>query len=110
MIVKVVCSRLPPQIGQVLAVQLIVQSGHRGPAFLDDRVESFLAQYRTELAGYSEDVLGGFVEAVCEKLTEKPKNIDQVCARRPQCNTWLWFMPFSIQSMYLYLGQVRECV
>ena len=80
---KVVCSRLPPQIGQVLAVQLIVQSGHRGPAFLDDRVESFLAQYRTELAGYSEDVLGGFVEAVCKKLTEKPKNIDQVCARRP---------------------------
>lgn len=59
-------------------MQLIVQSGHRGPAFLDDRVESFLGQYRTELAGYSEEMLGGFVEAVCEKLTEKPKNIDQV--------------------------------
>jgi len=96
------------QIGQVIAVQLIVQSGHRGPAFLDDRVESFLAQYRTELAGYSDDVLGGFVEAVCEKLTEKPKNIDQVCERRP-CNTILeWFILLRIPVLNCIVSWVRK--
>ena len=66
-------------------MQVIVQSGHKGPNHLDERVEAFLTQYRqTELAAYSaadpdsSRKLEGFRAAVCEKLTEKPKNIDQV--------------------------------
>ena len=63
---------------QVLALHLIVQSSHKDADFLDGRVEDFLLQYRAQLAAISAEDLGANVNAVIEKLLEKPKNIDQV--------------------------------
>ena len=65
-------------MGQLLGIQIIVQSSHTNPTQLDLRVEAFLIQYRTDLANTTAEALQGFVVAVCEKLLEKPKNIDQV--------------------------------
>jgi len=69
------------KVGQLLGVQIIVQSSHTNPTRLDLRVEAFLIQYRTDLADTTAEALQGFVAAVCEKLLEKPKNIDQESSR-----------------------------
>lgn len=57
---------------------MIVQSSHKDPVFLDGRIEEFLATYRQTIAEMSEEKLKTFVDAVIEKLLEKPKNLDQV--------------------------------
>jgi secreted Zn-dependent insulinase-like peptidase len=69
-------------------VQVIVQSSHKSASQLDERVEAFLLQYRKELQRYLDsaqpdalDKLREYVSAVCEKLLERPKNIDQEAAR-----------------------------
>ena len=64
---------------QLLALHLIVQSSHKDADFLDQRVESFLLQYREQqLLTMAPEDLEANVAAVIEKLVEKPKNIDQV--------------------------------
>ncbi len=57
---------------------MIVQSSHKDPIFLDGRIEDFLTTYRQSIAEMSEEKLQTFVDAVIEKLLEKPKNLDQV--------------------------------
>ncbi len=57
---------------------MIVQSSHKDPIFLDCRIEDFLTTYRQSIAEMSEEKLQTFVDAVIEKLLEKPKNLDQV--------------------------------
>ena len=63
---------------QQLALHIIVQSSHKDADFLDGRVESFLVQYREQLAQISAEDFSANVNAVIEKLVEKPKNIDEV--------------------------------
>ena len=63
------------KIGQDLSIHLIVQSNHKTPDFLNERVEHFLVSFRETLADMSLDQLSTFIQAVKEKLTEKPKNI-----------------------------------
>ena len=61
----------------VLGISFIVQSSHKEPIYLDGRVEDFLVNYRQELESMSEEKLQTYIRAVCEKLLEKPKNLDQ---------------------------------
>jgi insulysin len=63
---------------QYLSLHIIVQSSHKDTAYLDERVESFLALYRELLSALTEEAFGEYVTAVIEKLVEKPKNIDEV--------------------------------
>ena len=63
---------------QLQALHIIVQSSHKDADFLDGRVESFLTQYREQLAQISPEDFSANVTAVIEKLVEKPKNIDEV--------------------------------
>jgi insulysin len=63
---------------QYLSLHIIVQSSHKDAAYLDERVESFLAQYRELLRALTEEAFAEYVTAVIEKLVEKPKNIDEV--------------------------------
>lgn len=57
---------------------MIVQSSHKDPIYLDGRIEDFFITYRSTIAEMSEEKLKTFVDAVIEKLLEKPKNLDQV--------------------------------
>ena len=69
------------QLDQESAVHIIVQSSHKDPHYLDQRVELFLTQFRGFLADCAREdplKLGTYLQAVSEKLTEKPKNINQV--------------------------------
>lgn len=64
---------------QVLALHIIVQSSHKDPQYLDERIESFLELYRKHLLEEcTAEQLQTHIHAVIEKLLEKPKNIDQV--------------------------------
>ncbi len=62
----------------VLAISFIVQSSHKDPVYLDSRIEEFLISYRKDLEAMEQEKLQTFIDAVCEKLLEKPKNLDQV--------------------------------
>jgi insulysin len=63
----------------ILALSIIVQSSHKDPMFLDSRIEDFLLNYRETLVSMTNEKLQIFVQALVEKLLEKPKNLDQVC-------------------------------
>ncbi|KAJ1414617.1 Metalloenzyme, LuxS/M16 peptidase-like protein, partial [Ochromonadaceae sp. CCMP2298] len=65
------------RLGQVLGLQLIAQSSHKNPDFLDRRVEVFLTTYRAQLGAMGEAEFEENVTAVVEKLLERPKNVDQ---------------------------------
>ena len=62
---------------QYLALHIIVQSSHKDPDYLDQRIESFLVQYRQQLAAMAPEEYQAYVQAVIEKLVEKPKNLNE---------------------------------
>ena len=62
-------------------IHLIVQSSHKGPAYLNDRIESFLRVYRDTLVSMDDATFRHNVEAVIENLTEKPKSLDKEANR-----------------------------
>ena len=66
------------KISQLLALRVIVQSNHKDPEYLDDRIELFLNQYRENLMGMGSEEFQANVNAVREHLLEKPKNLNQV--------------------------------
>lgn len=62
----------------VAALHIIVQSHHKDPLYLNDRIEHFLLRYYEEvLKPMTEEKLQHFIHAVKEKLIEKPKNLDE---------------------------------
>lgn len=55
-----------------------MQSNHKNPFYLDGRVEAFLKTYREELLpNFSDEMISTQVQAVCDKLVEQPKNINE---------------------------------
>jgi len=48
------------------------------------RIESFLLSYRETLANFTSEELQSNVQAVRERLLEKPKNLDEVSGDRRQ--------------------------
>jgi len=67
-------------IGRHLFLRIIVQSNSRDAAYLDDRIEAFIAQYREVLAAMSPNELQTNITATIEHLLERPKNLDEVGA------------------------------
>ena len=63
---------------QYLSLHIIVQSSHKDADYLDNRIEAFLQVYRDQLIALSEETFKENVNAVIEKLVEKPKNIEEV--------------------------------
>lgn len=66
------------KISQLIALRVIVQSNHKDPEHLDDRIELFLTQYRETLSCMGSEDFKANVHAVREQLLEKPKNLNQV--------------------------------
>ena len=66
------------KISQLLALRVIVQSNHKDPEHLDDRIERFLVQYRETIVSMVSTEFQANVDAVREHLLEKPKNLNQV--------------------------------
>ena len=66
------------KIGQILALRAIVQSNHKDPDYLDERIESFLNQYRESLVTMTTEDFKANADSVIEQLLEKPKNLNQV--------------------------------
>ncbi len=67
------------QISNYLGLHMIVQSGHKGPKYLNWRIESFLKQYRAErLVPMTLEEFNTNIQAVIETILEKPKNLDEV--------------------------------
>jgi secreted Zn-dependent insulinase-like peptidase len=69
------------KIGPLCGLQMIVQSSHKDPAYLDTRIELFLELFRATLGAFTEEELKTDSQAVIEKLLEKPKNLDQESMR-----------------------------
>lgn len=66
------------KVSNQLALHIIVQSGHRGPEYLDDRIEEFLfAYYHDKLKTMSDEELTTNIQAVIENFLERPKNLDE---------------------------------
>ena len=55
-------------------IHFIVQSNHKSPEYLNSRIESFLLSYREKL---TEEAVALNINAVCDSLLEKPKNMEQ---------------------------------
>lgn len=68
-------------MGTLYGIHLIVQSSHKGPEYLNDRIESFLRVYRETLVSMDDATFQHNVEAVIENLTEKPKSLDKEANR-----------------------------
>lgn len=68
-------------MNQLAALQVIVQSNHKDPDYLDGRIEEFLKTYRTFIETISDDSLASFRQATIEKLLEKPKNYSEDAKR-----------------------------
>ena len=64
-------------VGQTCGLQMIVQSSHKDPVYLDQRIEDFLADYRSKLAAFTDEELQTNICAAVEMLQEKAKNLDQ---------------------------------
>lgn len=69
------------KLGQHNALHIIVQSNHRDPKYLDDRVESFLKQFRNDLLEFTAEQVAANVQAVIDLMTEKPKNLNEECKK-----------------------------
>lgn len=61
----------------VIAIHLIVQSNHKDPQYLDERIEDFLVGFKKLLLEYTETQINENIEAVKDKLLEKPKNLNE---------------------------------
>eukprot|EP01041_Mallomonas_annulata_P009052 gene9052-18749_t len=72
------------KIGNINALRIIIQSNNTEPMALDDKIESFLISYHDVLEKLSEEDLKSNIQAVIEKLVEKPKNLDQETQRHWQ--------------------------
>lgn len=68
-------------MGSTYGIHIIVQSSHKGPEYLDSRIESFLRVYREILTKMEEETFRHYVQAVIENLTEKPKSLDNEASR-----------------------------
>ena len=60
---------------------MVVQSSHKDPEYLDQRVEEFLTGFESHLVGLSDEEWQRNITAVIDKLTEKSKNLDQETGR-----------------------------
>jgi len=68
-------------MGKELFLRVIVQSNSRDAHYLDERIESFLVQYRETLAAMTAEELQTNITACVDQLREKPKNLDVEAAR-----------------------------
>ena len=66
------------KVGSILTLRFIIQSNSQDPAYLDDRVELFIASYRLLLVALTEEEFSTNIQAVVEHLLERPKNLNQV--------------------------------
>jgi insulysin len=69
------------KVGHLCGLQVIVQSSHKDPTYLDARIEDFLVGFRVKLGAFTDEELQTNIQAVVEKLLEKPKNLDQESSR-----------------------------
>jgi secreted Zn-dependent insulinase-like peptidase len=80
----------------MFGLHVIVQSDHKDPEYLDDRVESFLKDYRETLSSMPSEEFSHYIQAVIEDLLEKPKNLDEVKIYS--------FLIFLLHSLRLHAG------
>jgi insulysin len=64
------------KIGDLLSVQVIIQSNHKDPPYLDQSIETFLINYREKLISLTQDELDTNKKSVCDELLEKYKNLN----------------------------------
>ena len=60
-----------------LAIHIIVQSNHKDPQYLDERIEDFLISFKELLLQYTPEQVQENIEAVKDRLLEKPKNLNE---------------------------------
>jgi len=70
-----------PEDLYITGVRFIIQSDSKDAAYLDDRVEAFLSQYRETLRGLDPEEFQKNVEAVKEDILEKDKNLNEESSR-----------------------------
>jgi insulysin len=101
------------RVGHHVGLHIIVQSNHKDPCDLDRRVETFLRTFRKELEECTAEKLQTFIQAVVEKLVEKPKNIDEetdrmwgevksntyLFDRKARCASCLQTLPLSVDML-----------
>ena len=63
--------------GAVAGARFIVQSEVQGPAYLDDRVEAFVATLRALVAALTPEAFAANQQAVSEEMVEKFKNLTE---------------------------------
>jgi len=61
----------------VLAIHIIVQSNHKDPQYLDERIEDFLISFKELLLQYTPEMVQENILAVKDRLLEKPKNLNE---------------------------------
>lgn len=91
---------------------MIVQSSHKDPVYLDERIESFLLGFRVKLAALTEKELSDNILAVREKLVEKAKNLDQESTRywnEIKNETYLFDRKEQLSS-YLTSATLSDCL
>ena len=63
-------------------ISITVQSSHKGPEYLDGRIDSFLQQhYLDVVSALTPEALLVHVQACVEKTLERPKNLDEETER-----------------------------
>jgi insulysin len=69
-------------VNGVVGLWIIVQSSNKGPAYLDDRAENFLAQFRDEVLGaMDDDTFAKNVQACILTRTKKDKQLYEQAGR-----------------------------
>merc|ERR1712048_546000 len=62
-------------------MHFLIQSDKATPQYLDDRIEKFLTEYRTQLSETTKEKFQENIEALVAKKLEKPKKMNQAAAR-----------------------------
>lgn len=96
------------KISQVIGLQIIVQSNHKAPDFLDTRIEAFLESFLVSLQSMLEEDMQPFKQATIAKLLEKPKNLGEESSRYLSEIRQKTYLFNRRQLVANYLGQQGE--
>ena len=61
----------------LLSIHIIVQSNHKDPQYLDERIEDFLNTFKALLLQYTPEMIKENIDAVKDRLLEKSKNLNE---------------------------------
>ena len=65
------------KVDPYFGLQIILQSSHANPNYLNERIESFLTNYRADISTMKEESFEQHKTAVIEQLSETPKNLNR---------------------------------